>query len=393
MKNEPIEESINIAEELANDLIYIYRERGQKIDPSSKLEEWKENHSSLYNELKSGKELSGKMAFYHRVETEKPLREIRKRIHPHPNRLHIIRIAGIAASFILALALGTLAFMHEKTETEEQAPLWTQAIPGKAKSSITTGDNQTILLDAPTLIVKGNQLINGNESGKTKITIDQKQGFQLNKLDVPAGGEHTLTLADGSNIKVNSATELWFPTNFGKATRHTKLQGEAYFQVEANQEHPFVVNLSNDIKVKVTGTTFNIKSYREENEINVALIEGKINVMKNEESIASLTPGQIFTYSKESGTFDVRQSDMSGITDWISDTFIFRDESVENIMKKLSRWYNVEISINKEIKDIRYTGILSRKQPLEETLEALRMTNELDFDIKQANKVNVSEKK
>lgn len=393
MKNEPIEESINIAEELANDLIYIYRERGAKSESSSKLEAWKEKHPSLYDELKSGKELSGKMAFYHRVETKKPLREIRKRIHPHPNRLHIIRIAGIAASFILVLTLGTLALQYGKAETEEQAPLWTQAIPGKAKSSITTGDNQTILLDAPTLIVKGNQLINGNENGKTKITIDQKQGFQLNKLDVPAGGEHTLTLADGSNIKVNSATELWFPTNFGKDTRHTKLQGEAYFQVEANQKHPFVVHLSNGIQVKVTGTAFNVKSYQEEDEISIALLEGKVDVMEDTETIASLTPGQIFTYHKETETFDVSQSDMSDITDWLSDTFIFRDESIENIMTKLSRWYNVDIHINKEIKDIRYTGILSRKQPLEETLEALRMTNELDFDIKQANKVNVSEKK
>jgi len=134
MKNDSMEESIRIAEELANDLIYIYREREAKSEPSSKLEEWKEKHPSLYNELKSGKGLSGKMAFYHQVETEKPLREIRKRIHPHSNRLHIIRIAGIAASFILALALGTLAFMYEKAETEEQIPLWTQAVPGKEKS-------------------------------------------------------------------------------------------------------------------------------------------------------------------------------------------------------------------------------------------------------------------
>ena len=212
-------------------------------------------------------------------------------------------------------------------------------------------------------------------------------------MDVPAGGEHQLTLADGSNIKVNSATELWFPTNFGKETRHTKLQGEAFFQVEANQAHPFVVHLSNDIEVKVTGTTFNVKSYKEEDEIIVALIEGKIEIIKDTETITPLKPGQLFTYHKETETFSIVQSDMSDITDWTSDTFIFRNESIENIMTKLSRWYNVEINIDHEIKDIRYTGILSRKQPLEETLEALRMTNELDFDIKQTNKVNVSEKK
>lgn len=390
MKNETLEESIHIAEELANDLIYIYRERGAKIESSPLLEEWKEKHPSLYDELKSGNELSGRMAFYRQTETEIPLQEIRQRIHPSKNRLSIIRTVGIAASFILILSLAAIALLQEKTEKEIPTRLWTQTIPGKEKSSITTGDNQTVWLDAPTLIVKGNQLIDGTENGKKKISIKDDQGFQLNKLDVPAGGEHTLTLADGSSIKVNSATELWFPTHFGKSTRHTRLQGEAYFQVEANQEHPFVVNLSDGIQVKVTGTTFNIHSYKEEDEIQVALIEGKIDIIKDKETVASLIPGELFTYHKGTETFEVETPDMSDITDWTTDTFIFHDESIENIMKKLSRWYNVKINIHQEIKDIRYTGILSRKQPLEETLEALRMTNELDFDIKQTNIVNVS---
>ena len=392
MKKDFAEEGIKIAEELVKDL-YIYRERGEKTEDSPLLDDWKDNHLSFYNELKSGKDLPEKIAFYRQVDTENPLREIKKRLHPSHKRLHIIRAVSIAASFILILSIAAFAFLEEKTRKEKQAPLWTQVIPGKEKSSITTSDNQTVLLDATTLVVKGNQLIDGNENGRARLSIKKEQGLQLNKLDVPAGGEHQLTLADGSNIKVNSATELWFPTNFGKETRHTKLQGEAFFQVEANQAHPFVVHLSNDIEVKVTGTTFNVKSYKEEDEIIVALIEGKIEIIKDTETITPLNPGQLFTYHKETETFSIVQSDMSDITDWTSDTFIFRNESIENIMTKLSRWYNVEINIDHEIKDIRYTGILSRKQPLEETLEALRMTNELDFDIKQTNKVNVSEKK
>jgi ferric-dicitrate binding protein FerR (iron transport regulator) len=247
-------------------------------------------------------------------------------------------------------------------------------------------------LDAERLIVKNNQLIDGEGDGKLHIALKEKEeGPSLNKLDVPAGGEHELTLADGSSIKVNSATEFWFPTNFGKETRHVRMQGEAYFQVEANQEHPFIVHLTDEIKVKVTGTTFNINSYKEESHISIALEKGSIDILQADQLLASITPGQLFTYQKETGEYQISSSDISHITDWTSDTFIFRDESIETIMRKLSRWYNVEISLDKEIKDIRYTGILSRKQPLHETLEALRLTNELDFDIKESNKVTVTE--
>ena len=77
------------------------------------------------------------------------------------------------------------------------------------------------------------------------------------------------------------------------------------------------------------------------------------------------------------------------MTDWTSDIFVFRDEPIARIMRKLSRWYNVDINVHNEIKDVRYTGILNRKQPLNETLDALRMTGELDFEIQRDKKVNI----
>ena len=390
MKKDFASESIRIAEELAKD-IYNQEEKNKEI--SSLLKGWKKSHPDLYEELKQGTELSEQLSFYDQADAETAYKEIEHRIFFKKRRNLIIRIGSIAASIILLVSIGTIVALQEEQNTNKETLQWTHIMPGKEKATITTSDNQTILLDAGTLIVKNNQLIDGNEGGKLRIAVKEEQRPSLNKLDVPAGGEHELTLADGSSIKVNSATELWFPTNFGKETRHVRMQGEAYFQVEANQEHPFIVHLTNEIKVKVTGTTFNINSYKEEKQISIALEKGSIDILQADQLLTSLTPGQLFTYQKETGEYQTTTSDISHITDWTSDTFVFRDESIETIMRKLSRWYNVEISIDKGIKDIRYTGILSRKQPLHETLDALRLTNELDFDITQSKKVTVTETK
>lgn len=389
MEKDFASESIRIAQELAKDLFNKVEENNEI---SSSLKDWKKNHLNLYEELRQGTQLSQQFSLYDQADAETAYKEIEDRIFFKKRRNFIIRIGSIAASIIVLLCIGTFVALQEQQDSNTESIQWTHIMPGKEKATITTSDNQTILLDAERLIVKNNQLIDGEGDGKLHIALKEKEeGPSLNKLDVPAGGEHELTLADGSSIKVNSATEFWFPTNFGKETRHVRMQGEAYFQVEANQEHPFIVHLTDEIKVKVTGTTFNINSYKEESHISIALEKGSIDILQADQLLASITPGQLFTYQKETGEYQISSSDISHITDWTSDTFIFRDESIETIMRKLSRWYNVEISLDKEIKDIRYTGILSRKQPLHETLEALRLTNELDFDIKESNKVTVSE--
>lgn len=144
--------------------------------------------------------------------------------------------------------------------------------------------------------------------------------------------------------------------------------------------------------MRVTGTIFNINAYKEEKTISIALVEGKIDILKKSKKLVSLAPGEIFTFQKDNLQYNVNQTDLTHITDWTSDIFIFRDEPIENIMRKLSRWYNVEINVHNEIKDIRYTGVLSRKQPLNETLEAIRMTNEVNIEIQKNKIVNIADK-
>ncbi len=186
---------------------------------------------------------------------------------------------------------------------------------------------------------------------------------------------------------------MLFPTHFTGGKRVVRLEGEAFFQVKSNPDEPFIVQL-NGISIEVTGTSFNVHAYPDEDEINVALVNGHVNILNSAgTSIVSMEPGELFTYQKEDGLFENKKVDIEPLISWKDDIFVFRDEEIGDIIQTLSRWYNVSIQLDDNIRNTRYTGILSRKQSLIETLDALRMTGELDFHIHHNKKVDLLEKK
>ena len=125
----------------------------------------------------------------------------------------------------------------------------------------------------------------------------------------------------------------------------------------------------------------------------MTLVEGSVNVREGQKVLATLSPGEQFTYQKTTGEYNITQANISAITGWTEDKFVFRNEPIGTIMAELSRWYNVDINVSEDIQDIRYSGILSRKQPLVEILNILHLTNELDFKIHQDRKIDAIEKK
>ena len=373
-------ESIQIAEEISKEICT------GKDSTSRLVKEWKKNSAGLYKELQQQQRLAEEMKFRDSIELEGPLRYIHQPISPSRNLF--IRTSGIAASLILAVALTSL-WLWQKEERE--AVRWASTVPGKEPSSIITCDNRTVTLKESRLSVVDNQLISSTSDGKKDITITVEQDLQLNRLVVPTGAEQVLTLEDGSIVQINAASELLFPTHFTKQARQIQLAGEAYLKVKADKDNPFIVHLGT-LDVQVTGTAFNVKAYEEENEISIALVEGIISVYKEKQLLAELLPGQLFTFRKDEQEYTVTDTDLSTVTDWTEDQFIFYNETIENIMHKISRWYNVNISVDEKIKNVRYTGILSRKQPLVKILDALRMTDELEFDIQADKKIDVERK-
>lgn len=387
MSDQKIKESIQIAEELAKEICT------GKPSTSLLAQAWKEESPERYEEIRRQEKLAEEIAFHDSIDTHEALKEVNRKIMPATGsekfgRRTLYNI-GIAASFLLILGAATTWLWMENREKEIAE--WVASVPVAPKTSLTTPNNEPVELASNNLTVKGEQLIGSTMDGKKNVSIRLNTENKFNKLSVPEGGDYRLTLEDGTVVQVNAASELKFPTHFKKHIRQVELHGEAYFQVKHNPDCPFHVLLGT-LNVQVTGTSFNIKAYEEEGEISIALIEGSVNVREGQKVLATLVPGELFTYRKQGGEYNTTQANIAAITGWTEDNFVFQNETIGNIMSELSRWYKVDITVSDDIKDVRYNGILSRKQPLADILNILRMTNELDFKFHRDRKIDAIEK-
>lgn len=384
MTDDKIKESIQIAEELAKEICT------GKTSTSPLAGEWKEESPKLYEELLRQEQLPNEISFHDSINVDESLQQVNKRIVLPPRRFNIRVISSVAASFLLIIGTATLWLWME--DREEVVPEWVASAPVAPKTSIIAQNDEPVELTESNLTVKGNQLLGSSLDGKKNISIELKPDNEFNKLSVPAGGAYQLTLEDGTVVQVNAASELLFPTHFKKHLRQVELRGEGYFKVKHNPESPFNVLLGT-LNVQVTGTTFNIKAYETEGNTYITLFEGSVNVREGQKVLATLSPGEQFIYQKASREYNTTQVDISVTTGWTEDKFVFRNETIGNIMAELSRWYNVEINISDDIKNIRYSGILSRKQPLTDILNILHLTNELDFKYYKDRKIDAIEKR
>jgi ferric-dicitrate binding protein FerR (iron transport regulator) len=198
---------------------------------------------------------------------------------------------------------------------------------------------------------------------------------RLATLTVPPGKDYKLTLDDGTVIWVNSATTLRFPTTFLDATRDIYLNGEAYLEV-AKDTKPFIVHLQ-DASIKVLGTSFNVNTYNP-NKIQVALVNGAIRMEMPNDSV-QLTPGHQMTVlpgkTPEISTFDEET-----LLSWRKGLHLFHNTPLSEIMEILPRWFGkIAVMDNPIKKNSRFTGVINRNKPVEESLELLKATNGLDY--------------
>ena len=155
------------------------------------------------------------------------------------------------------------------------------------------------------------------------------------------GDKATIELPDGTNVVLNSASQLSYLNNFGEKVRRVQLNGEAYFKVAHDEKHAFIVQIG-DLEVKVLGTSFNISAYKDDKEITVVLLEGKVGVYAQERSHI-MKPGDKIEYNKITHQIKTTQVHPTDYIEWTKGNMYFEKESLENIMKTLSRIYDVEI--------------------------------------------------
>lgn len=239
-------------------------------------------------------------------------------------------------------------------------------------------------------LVKGKEYVAKNiKSTGEKLTYTSSNNkleiSSQNILTVPRGGQFLLVLSDGTKVFLNSETKLRYPVAFAdNATRKVELlYGEAYFEVTPSSEHNgnhFMV-ISRNQEIDVIGTEFNVKSYKEEFLIKTTLVEGQVRVGNKIESLV-LKPNEQSQFDLKTNKIKVSQIDVYNEISWKRGVFSFKNTSLKQIMKVLSRWYDVDFEYQDDAKsETKFNGSFRKKQRIQEILSIIEKTNEATFNI------------
>ncbi|MBK5722827.1 FecR domain-containing protein [Dysgonomonas sp. Marseille-P4677] len=207
---------------------------------------------------------------------------------------------------------------------------------------------------------------------------------KIDYLTVSAGlGEKaSINLPDGSKVAINSESEIIYNTSYNKNDRFLKLRGEAYFDVESDQYKPFIVECG-DIKVKVLGTTFGISAYDNDNTISVVLNTGNVELITPSETV-TMKPNDRVVYDKSTKITNKEQVDAKDYIEWRQNRLRFQSETLENIIRVISRMHNIDISfMDAQLAKQKFTGTIDNTS-VQSALKALSLTAPISYEVKDS---------
>nr|WP_305121106.1 FecR domain-containing protein [Pedobacter xinjiangensis] len=200
----------------------------------------------------------------------------------------------------------------------------------------------------------------------------------MNTIETPKGGEYQVILPDGTKVWLNSASVLTFPARFTLKNRSVKLIGEAYFEVAKDKQRPFQVNLGRTT-VEVLGTHFNIAAYHDDPEIKTTLLEGSVKISGFSKKVV-LQPGEQASVANDD--ISVSHPKLTEVMAWKNGYFSFNNEDIKSIMKKVSRWYDVDVEFVGNISSQQFGGTFNRSKTVEELLAHLEVLGTIKFKMK-----------
>jgi hypothetical protein len=309
------------------------------------------------------------------------------------------RIA-VAASVLLLLSIGAYFVRHHQPPQQIAQNQPHDIAPGSNKAILTLANGQKIVLadikngtivnQGATTIAKtvDDEIIYNSTSSqkeeelaKNSSPSGKTENEALNTITTPRGGQYQVILPDGSHVWLNSASSIKFPVAFTGNSREVTITGEAYFEVARNKAKPFRV-ISNFQTVEVLGTHFNINAYADESLVKTTLLEGSVRITQLQpRATAILEPGQQATTSNQAAIQIIKDFDTEEITAWKNGYFMFNHEPIESIMRKVARWYDVDVIYQQVLKNDWFNGSVSRYKNISEVLHKLELTGQIHFKI------------
>lgn len=313
--------------------------------------------------------------------------------------LYYLKSFSIAAMILLTITTGIYFYSNRTIQEEEQfveISVKNDILPGNNKAILTLADGSKISLDDAAnglLASQGNIAITKTENGEIvyeKNNLDKNKEILspsvINTIQTPKGGKYQVRLPDGSKVWLNSASTLSYPTAFTGTERKVKLKGEAYFEIASNKKIPFRVESDGQI-VEVLGTHFNINSYDDEDFTKTTLLEGSVRVILNSQSdvlgkTRMLKPGeQSLTNSSQSG-IRIENADTEKAVAWKNGYFKFKNTPIQQIMREVERWYDVELVYEGTMPTDEFTGFISNEVNISGVLKILEQSGGVKFTVK-----------
>ncbi len=199
-------------------------------------------------------------------------------------------------------------------------------------------------------------------------------------FSVPLGSRSKVILADGSEVNLNSGSELRYSSDFSANKRVVRLSGEGFFHVKSDKNHPFIVKTT-DFDVQVTGTKFNVCTYAENRYSSATLAEGNIQLLINGTSqIIGVKQGEKFEFARDSRKYSMEDADIESEIAWKDGQFIFKNIPFPELSKRLERWYDIKLNYSdQKLQNYAYTGKFKNQETIWQVLDALKLTSPIDY--------------
>lgn len=369
-------------------ILFKYVKGEANSEEIAEIHEWlkEDGNREFLEELRYSRKISKGIEQIRKINTDKYDAQFDKKVAKINGKRNIRSFLAYAAMLAIIMSVGIFVFKNNNSKDVIKVVLNNpEAIkPGMNKATLITSEGEKYVLGKNS----GGELIKDNKGKLLKasddslvykvsnVEISPVSKAKYNTLVVPKNGEFILTLSDGSKVWINSDSKLIYPDEFIGKERLVYLEGEAYFEVSKDAKKPFLVK-TQDAKIKVLGTGFNIKNYKDDIHATT-LVHGKVEVETSFSKKVVLTPGHQAIINDSN--LEVKEVDVRYAIAWKEGYFMFLNENLDHIMKELARWYDFEYffqnsSASKEV----FTSKIKRFDDFDNVLNILQATNKIKF--------------
>lgn len=339
-------------------------------DDDRQLQEWlaeDEANRQLLDELADMGHLETEYRRRKAVDAERAMNDMYARIggkRKSRRRTIALRLVEMAAVAVLTLGIYTIYQKHWQAQpTTNVEAGGVRIVHGSTKATLKIDNGDAIqLCENPE---KNRQLL---AAASASTATEQPRQCEL---ETPRGGEFKIMLEDSTEVWLNASSRLVYPESFGDKERRVAVVGEAYFKVAKDASRPFYVEADGEV-IRVYGTEFNVNNYPEDSEVSTTLVSGSIalrQAMGNSAELV-LTPGRQALFEKASATTRVRNVDTDVVTSWREGRFVFEDQTLEQIMRTLSRWYDFDYEFSdSDVAQVVFMGSIPRYGSFDEVVE------------------------